>query len=91
MVRPIRPEDLQEGLRFDKQGRMLYHPDYHPNKGKPYTEEENEYICKFYHHDDLRTLSFALGKPETGIANQLSKLKKAGKIGYYKRLDKYYV
>jgi hypothetical protein len=91
MGRKIYQECLDDGLRFDNQGRMLYHPDYHPNNGKRYTEEELEYICKFCHHDDIRALSFAIGKPETGIATMINKLRKEGKFGYYKRLNKHYV
>jgi hypothetical protein len=91
MVHENQPDSLKEVLRFDKYGRMLAHPDYHPNNRKAYTEEELEYLCKFCDYDDLRSMSYALGKPEMGIAMQIKKLKKEGKFEYYKRLDKYYV
>lgn len=91
MVKKIYQTDLDDGLRFDKHGRMIYHPDFHPNKGKPYTMEELEYICKFCDFDGLRSMSFALGRPEASVANMLSKIKREGKLGYYKRLDKYYL
>jgi hypothetical protein len=91
MVQKVRKADVEDGLRFDKQGRMLYHPDFHPNQGKRYTEEELEYLCRFCHYDDLRSLSFALGRPETGVATQITKLRKAGKFGYYKRLNKHWI
>ncbi|SMQ75788.1 hypothetical protein SAMN05444673_2545 [Bacillus sp. OV166] len=91
MVQKVLKEDLEDGLRFDKQGRMLYHPDFHFNNGKRYTEEELEYLCRFFDFDDIRTISFALGRPETSLATQVSMLKKQGKFSYYKRLNKHCV
>lgn len=91
MVPKVYQADLDEGLRFDKQGRLLYHPDFHPNNGKRWAEEELEYLCKFCHFDDMRSLSFALGRPETGVATQINKLRREGKFGYYKRLNKHWL
>lgn len=86
-----RPKNDDGGIKFDRNGRMLYHPEFHPNKGKPYTEDDLEYICKFCHFDDLRSLSFAVGRPETSVRVIIANLMKEGKFGYYKRLDKYYL
>jgi hypothetical protein len=90
MARKVYKEDIDEGLRFDSEGRMLYHQEYHPNFGKRYTEEELEFLCKFWHCDDIRSISFALGKPETSVATKVSDLKKAGKFEYYKQLNKHW-
>lgn len=91
MVKRISKEDLEAGLTFDSVGRMDFHPDYHPNNGKPYTAEEYEYICKFSDFDGLRSVSYALGRTEKSIAVRLQMIKRDGKVGYYKRLEKYYV
>lgn len=89
MAKKIRQEDIDCGFRFDKNGNLMYHPDYHPNHGKPYTDEELEYLCKFYGCDDMRSISFALGRPEASLQTKLTKIKKVGKIEYYKRLNHY--
>lgn len=80
-----------EQYEFDQVGRMKFHPDFHPNTGKRFSEEEYEYLCKFACFDGLRSVAFALGRTEVSIQNQLQILMKQGKFGYYKRLDKYYV
>ena len=77
-----------DAIEYDKFGRMKYHPEFHYAHGLPFTNKELEYICKYHDVDDLRTLSFAIGKTETTIANKLSQLKKSGRYEYYKNLNK---
>ncbi len=79
-----------EGVKYDKYGRMLYHPEFHPNHKKPYTEEELEYLCKFWDFDDRKTMSFALGRPETSISTKVTELMKQNKFLYYKHLSKHW-
>lgn len=44
-------EDRYPRITFDRFNRMKFHPDFHPNQGKPYTTEELEYLCRFYDHN----------------------------------------
>ncbi|MEJ9151050.1 DNA-entry nuclease [Bacillus smithii] len=81
---------LAENIQFDKWGRMMYHPDYHPNHGKPFIESDLEYLCKYWEYDHRRTMSFALGRPEHSLASMVAKLRKEGLFEYYKNLNKYW-
>lgn len=80
-----------ENLKFDGFGRMKYHPEFHPCHGLPWSEEDMEYLCKFYEHDGSKSISMALGRPISSIDMKISNLKKQGKYKYYKTLDKYYI
>ena len=88
--RKITEEDLKDGITYDKQGRMKYHPEFHPNHGEIFTNEELEYICKFYHVDGARSISFALGRTEGTIKTKIDELKKKGFFEKYRSLN-YYV
>lgn len=80
----------KDGIKTDRYGRMMYHPDFHPNHKKPFTEEEMEYICKFYDIDGPRAISFALGRTEKTIMTKINTLKKSGLYEKY-RNSNYYV
>lgn len=81
---------MREEIQYDPQGRMLYHPDFHEKSGKPFTEEELEYLCKFYETDGRQMMSFALGRTEAAIGEKFNKLKKQGRFDYYKNLNKFW-
>ncbi|MEH6848600.1 DNA-entry nuclease [Bacillus pseudomycoides] len=78
-------------IQYDNQNRMRYHPEFHFAHKLPFSEEDLEYLCKFYDFDNTQAMSFALGKTEKAIVNQVSKLKKAGMFLFYKTLDKHYL
>jgi hypothetical protein len=82
-----REDDLKDGITFDKLGRMRYHPDFHPNHGKPYTTDELIYICKFYEVDGPRLISFAIGKTELTIMNTVCELRKSYRFEKYKNMS----
>lgn len=82
--------EVTEHYEFDSFNRMLYNPEFHFSHGKPFSESDLEYVCKFHEVDTLRAISFAVGKTETSVANKISQLKRTGKYGYYKRLNKYW-
>ncbi|MEJ8546601.1 DNA-entry nuclease [Brevibacillus borstelensis] len=84
MARKV-PTHCEDGLRYDSMGRIQYHPDFHFSHRKPFTEEELEYLCRFYEVDDSRTISFALGRTESTIMSKVSDLKKQGLFEYYKQ------
>ncbi len=78
-----------DGIQYDEVGRMKYHPDFHENSGKRFTEEELCYLVKFYKHDGRRSMSYALGRPERVVQNKYLSLQKNRMIPYYKSLDYY--
>lgn len=79
-----------EGVELDSGKRIKYHPELHPNQGKPFTVSEYEYLCKYAEVDDLRTLSFALGRTERTIAKALKAIRDAGEYDYYKNLNTFW-
>lgn len=81
---------MNDTIKYDKFGRMLYNKNFHPRHGKAFTEEELEYLCKFYDIDDVKSISFALGRTENTIKFKVSKFKKSGKFEFYKNLNKYW-
>ncbi|WP_052523802.1 hypothetical protein [Geobacillus kaustophilus] len=78
-------------IEYDRWGRMKYHPEFHHNQGKPFTESDLEYLCKFYEIDGPKSISLALGKTERTIRTKVDQLKKRGLYEYYKNLNKYWV
>ncbi|MFU0790680.1 MAG: hypothetical protein ACFWT6_12075 [Virgibacillus proomii] len=72
-----------KGVTYDDFGRINYHPVLHFKKGKKFTNRELAYLCKFYNHDDRRTLSFALGRHEQTIDNKYRELQKQGLVDHY--------
>ncbi|MED1950477.1 DNA-entry nuclease [Brevibacillus centrosporus] len=90
MARKI-PVISEDGLSYDSMGRIQYHPEFHFSHRKPFTQEELEYLCRFYEVDDSRTMAFALGRTESTIMSKVSELKKQGQFDHYKqRWDKQY-
>jgi hypothetical protein len=79
----------ETGIEINKHGRMLYHPEFHFNHRKPFTEEELEYLCKFYEVDHTRSPGFALGKTEHTLRAKVNYLKKIGRYEYYKKLNRH--
>lgn len=75
---------------YDRCGRLKYHPDYHPNHGKPFTTEELEYMCKYFETDGRRMISMALGRTEHTISTKVTSLKRSGLYDYYKNLNRYW-
>lgn len=75
-----------KGLEYDNYGRLKHHPQIHFNAGKRFTDEELAYLCKFYGHDERRTISFALGYSEATIDNKYRKLFNQGLVDHYKKL-----
>ncbi|MBY9078280.1 DNA-entry nuclease [Paenibacillus sp. HN-1] len=78
------PDDAIDGITYDCGGRMQYHPDFHFSHGKPFSQDDLEYLCTFYGIDDARTISFALGKTEHVCRVKYASLKKAGLLEYYR-------
>jgi hypothetical protein len=86
----ISPDAWKDGIEFDRLGRMAFHPEFHPNHGKPFSESDLEYLCKYFDVDPIRTLSFSLGRTEHTCATKVSQLKRKGLFEYYKNLNKHW-
>lgn len=65
-------------VEYDRYGRMKYNPELHENQGKPWSEEDLEYLIAWYEIIGAEEMSLALGRPEAVIANKVSKLRKSG-------------
>lgn len=81
----------QEVYSYNEAGRMNYHPDFHPNQGKPFTAEDLEYLCKYYEVDHIQTMAFALGRTEASLIVKVGTLKRQGLYDYYKNRNKYWI
>ena len=90
--------ETKENLKYNKYGRLKYHPAYHPNQGKAWTTKENIYLCKYYQCENVRSkngvrvsniksLSLDMGRTENSIRSQLLYLRKAGLFEKYKNWD----
>lgn len=77
-------------IEYDELGRMKYHPSFHENHRKPFTESVLEYMCKYWHLDEVKTMALALGKTETATSQKVCDLKKCGQFDYYKNLNKHW-
>ncbi|WP_052807136.1 helix-turn-helix domain-containing protein [Risungbinella massiliensis] len=75
---------------YNAKGKMIYDPEFHPNHGKPFTEEEKEYMCKFHEIDGFQSIGYALGRTTVAIRDMIKWLKKNGLYEYYKHLNKHY-
>lgn len=83
-LRPHAESDVIDGIEYDRHYRMKYHPEFHFSHGKPFSQDDLEYLCMFYGVDDARTLAFALGKTEHVCRVKYAKLKQAGLIQHYR-------
>lgn len=77
-----------DGVSYSFGRYMDYHPNYHPNHGKPFSREDLEYLCTYYDFDDIRTLAFALGRTERTCICRYGRLKKLGLLDYYRNAYK---
>ncbi|MED4586695.1 DNA-entry nuclease [Brevibacillus choshinensis] len=73
-----------EGIEYDKRGRLMYHPELHPNQGKPFSDEETAYLCKYIESDGMKSMSLALGRLELSVKHKLDFVRKNGLVEYYK-------
>jgi hypothetical protein len=67
-----------ENVTYDRYGRMQYHPDYHPNHGKPWKITEQKYLIERYVLDGPEQVSFALGRTIHTVMAKAWELRKRG-------------
>lgn len=75
---------------YDNRGRMNYHPEFHENHGKPFSQEELEYLCKYWESDDKDLIALALGRTEKTLHKKVRQLRQLGLYDYYKNRNKYW-
>lgn len=81
--------DAQGGgteIKYDRWGRMKYHPDYHPNQGKSHSTTELVYICKHYSRGNVKTLSLDVGRTEHSLRQRINQLRQNGQFDHYKSM-----
>ena len=75
------------GIQYDRHGRMVYNPEFHPNHRKPFTTDDLIYLCKYNDVDGPKLMSMALGKTEMTVANKVTNLRKSGQYEYFRSLS----
>lgn len=75
-------------IEYDDWGRMKYHPDYHPNHGKAWSQSDVQYLKDYYSKIGPEEMSFALGRPITAIQQRASMLGIAQGVTHVKRIQK---
>lgn len=78
---------MEEIFEYDSNGRLKYHPKLHGKTGKPWTEDDLEYLCKYHAVDDIGSIALALDRTHATVASKLTDLRKNGKYDYYRSLN----
>ncbi|ENP0827167.1 TPA: hypothetical protein ACVU5Q_003653 [Vibrio parahaemolyticus] len=68
----------EKQVTYDAYGRMQYHPDFHPNHGKPWKTTEQKYLIDRYVLDGPEQVSFALGRTIHTVMEKAWELRKLG-------------
>jgi hypothetical protein len=58
-------------------------------KCRKWTNEEIEYLVKFYEHDGSKSLAYALDRTDKDIRAKWLYLKKTGQLELYKKFNRY--
>lgn len=74
-------------IEYDAGGRMKYHPDFHPNHGKPYTTKENAFIIQHYRKGKVQWLSMVLGRTEHSLRRHREEIAEQGLYDHYMNMD----
>lgn len=61
-------------------GRMKYHPDYHENHKKAWTNHDEKFLIENYVELGPETVSFALGRTISVVMTRAYALRKQGKM-----------
>lgn len=71
---------MQTPVQFDRQGRMQYHPDFHPNHQTPWKYSDEKYLIENYALDGPEAVSLALGRTIHVVMQRACQLRKEGKM-----------
>ena len=79
-----------DGIKYRKSNkRMIYNPEFHDNYGKKWTKEDLAYIAQMRPGTTWRDIGMALGRTEDSCSDRYYKMKKQGRLEYYKNLEEY--
>lgn len=73
-----------------KKNYLPFDPKFHHNHRRPFTESDLEYLCRYFEVDELRSLSYAMGRTEYTLVSKVQELKRKGLYEYYKTLNKHW-
>ena len=65
---------------FDRFGRMQFHPDFHPNHGKPWKTGEEQYLIDYYGKLGPEQVSLELGRTIHTVMQYARKLRRSGRL-----------
>lgn len=85
-------EATKEEFRYSNGGsRLCYHPDMHPNHGKPWTTRELAYLAYHYKRGHLATLALDLGRTHATVSDMKYRLVGEGRFEELKKIyeDRY--
>lgn len=57
-------------------GRMNYHPEYHPNNGKPWTTTDEKYLIEYYDRIGPEQVGLDLGRTTSTVMTRAYELRK---------------
>lgn len=69
---------MSSDVRFDRYGRMQYHPEYHSKQGTPWTVADQKYLIENYVGLGPEQVSMALERTIGTIMTRANKLRKDG-------------
>lgn len=67
-------------VQYDNCGRMKYNPSLHDRQGKPWDDEEKDYLINWYNIIGMEEMSLALRRTEGTVANKVNQFRKLGKM-----------
>ncbi|HYD60524.1 MAG TPA: hypothetical protein VEC35_09230 [Noviherbaspirillum sp.] len=73
-------KDLSQPIEFDTQGRMKYHPDFHPKQGAPWTTKDEAYLIEHYDALGAEEVSLTLGRTINTVLRRVCDLRKTNKM-----------
>jgi hypothetical protein len=86
--RLLEEREKAEGIVYNKDGKMEYHPDYHDRQKEDWTFNECEYLCKYHDIDGVHSIGLALGRTPRQVHYQLKNLRTRGEYEFYRKWRK---
>jgi hypothetical protein len=80
----IEAAEREEKLEYSKSGDLLYNPNYHQPRNRPWTSEELRYLCKYHDKDSMHSIALALERTTRTCKSQIVNLKKTGVYKFYR-------
>ena len=65
--------------------RMSYDPEYHENRGKPFTTCDLAYMCSMWESMKKQDIALALGRTHGAVLSMADRLRKSSQFDQYKK------